>query len=238
MTRRIAAPRGKAPIPKPNYGTSIGHGMEARVYAVPGKPGLVHKLFSLSWISRKYPMGGKLEWITRMTYSPTLAIKDVQPPKYGRHGLLRITPSQWSKITFILTGHSADVIKTARKLGIPTPKVYRPVSVQGKEGQYYVLEISDLRKPGTVLIPGNEIYAHNRKNPITNFDEITEAMFADKKKLNTAGFTEDIGVHEQLGGFVVRINEKTGRAERFLVDTSNMFYSKKLPRAGKKTKGN
>jgi len=222
MPRRKA--RAGRAIPKPNYGEPISGGMESTIYPVPSGQGLVHKVFTSGWISRKYIMGGKLGWITRKAHSMGVEIKDVQPPKYGRFGFTRLSPKLWSKITFILTGHSVDVMQTAKKLEIPVPEIFRQVAVEGKQGNYFVLEMSDLRKEGTMLVPGHRLYEHHRETPIANFRELTNAIFSDKRKLREAGFVEDIGVHDKFGGFIIRIDKETGKGERFLADASNFIF--------------
>ncbi len=214
-------PRRKHDIPKPRYGKAFASGLEAIIRPVIGQRGTVHKIFFPDWITRKYLMGGRLSWISRQAFSPVMAeIRDVQPPPRGRHGFQTLPAEQWKKITFILATHTVYVLKAARKLGIPTPNVFRQVCVMGKTGLFWVVEMSDLRKKGAVIVSGDELEEFHKEKKIANFGQLKKQILADERKMARAGFHHDFS-HRRFGQWVVRIDKKTRIGERFIVDATN-----------------
>ncbi len=206
MKKTRVHPRKPTANPK-RYRGFIDFGLEANVWSF-GK-GLIHKIFRPKWIKKKYVMEGKLRWINTSS-------------------LKRFPPEAWEKITLLLANHSVDVLRTAKSLGIPAPKKFKAVCVKGKKGYYWVVEMSDLRKKGTVLLEGSDLHSFNRKNPIKNFQQLSKLMVEYREKMWKKGFYY-ADSHYSNGEWLIRINKKTGIGELFLVDATNFeaYYPQK-----------
>lgn len=211
---------------RPEYGSPIGGGMEATIFPLAGT-GLVHKVYKSPWVTRNYLMGGSLKWISEKAFSlirDSLNVRDAQPPKIGRHGFAIVPPKEWEKITLIFVNHSMDVVRTARSLGIPTLKKFRPAFIRRKNGGFWVLEMEDLRKNNAEVIAGNELADFNGKTPVANFSELMDSMKENEEKLFKKGFHYD-DKHRFHGGWLIRINRETRRGEIFLFDATNFIYN-------------
>jgi hypothetical protein len=130
--------------------------------------------------------------------------------------------SQFSKITFVLSGMTEDVLNQARTSGIPCPPVAKMVHHPYKE--MFVVEMSDLSKRGHRIVSGNELDLPETKKLIKNADEIKKGIESDKSKLLKLGLKIDSTIHPPDSAWLVRINEKTGVAERFLWDATNLYF--------------
>ena len=206
---------------KPVYGALAGEGVESTIKRLKGRK-LVHKVFRLGWMEKRLSFGGNLGWISKR-YGTMVQDASRDPHLIGRKRLQTIPPNQWKMLTFILAGHSVDVINTARRLGIPTPKVFRSVLVDKK---YYAIEMSDLSKRGTTIIAGHQLNYAQYQRGISNYEELMRQIWGDVEKLGKAGYVES-EKHHPFGGWLIRVNNKTKIAERFLVDATNFVYTKK-----------
>ncbi len=222
----------------PVYGRDIGFGMEGIVKPLTERPGLVHKIFHLDWISRKYPMGGNLRWVSRLAYSPVqIEIRGMQPPKRGGLGLHMIPAKQWEKLTLLMATHSADVLRKAKSLGARVPRVFRPVCVKGKSGFFWVLELSDLRRKDAELFSGEEFYTArfgiDRRSmqdlglpEKLDYRKLKMEMDGFENRLTEQGYHYDIN-HDKYGSWLVRYYPEKNSYELFFVDASNWFYAGK-----------
>lgn len=216
----------KSPVPRSAsssvaYGPPIGSGYEGRVYPLRNNPRLVHKVFDLEFAQRNYAMGGKLRWISRSAYSPVeVTAKDTQPP---RKRFNTIPADQWEKLTLILATHSRFVVKKAKSLGIPVPRVIRPVCVKGNSGHFWAVEMSNLGRKGTIVFSANELDVLSKRIVIENLSWVKGQLENDRERLAALGFHEHR--HAAFAGWFIRYNPKTRLAERFLVDGTNFSYN-------------
>ena len=222
-------PRKRLERKKPVYGTGAMEGVESIVKRLKGRK-LVHKVFRLGWLEKHLDFGGNLRWISER-YGTMMQDARRDSNLMGRKSLHTIPPNQWKMLTFILAGHSVDVINTARRLGIPTPKVFRSVLVDKK---YYAIEMSDLSKRGTTILAGHQLNYAQYQRGISNYEELMRQIWGDTEKLGKAGYVES-SQHLPFGGWLIRVNNKTKIAERFFVDATNFVYIKE-PEIVKKKK--
>ena len=202
----------------------VNSGKEAAIYSRPGT-GVVHKFWRQGWILANYPMfdsKGRLfkQAAKRAAEEFQSQTHDAELRQKKDHVHRGIPIEQFSKITFILSKVSEDIINRARRAGILAPTIARAINHPFKP--LYVLELSDLSKEGHKIISGNELKAEHSRNPIRNFKEIMEAIEKDKAKLGQLGYKEDIENHPINSAWLIRINEKTREAERFLWDATNL----------------
>jgi len=221
---------------KPQYGASIGSGVESVVRPVLNrKEKVVHKVFRLPWISQHYYMGGNINYISRLAHTYTIPIRDMQPPKKGRRGLQTVPREHWEKISFLLAAHSANVAAEVKRLGIKTPKVFRPVSVKGESGHFWVVEMSDLRRKDRVLVEGPAIYDIHKtipNLPPSVQREIAQKMSLLESQITSSGFAYD-DRHKRYGSWLVSINPKTNAYELIFTDATNWRDLRTGPQAPK-----
>ncbi len=206
----------------------IGYGREAALYRKPAAK-VVHKFWRQDWVLAHYPIfrSGK-RYFTRA--ASRAAERFTRADSENRHDLIEkersdvphhgIPIDDFRRITLILSVASQDLIRQARTLGIPTPKVARAIPHPTKP--LYVLEISDLSKKGHSILTGNELYNENKRQRIENYRELLDAIKEDEKKLAERGYVQDLKNHPANSSWIIRINNRTRIAERFFCDVTNM----------------
>jgi len=201
-----------------------GSGMEATIRKVAGHQ-LVHKVFHPGWIERHYPMKGRLRWITQLYRSiATVNAKEVDLTHHKRFGAKSFPHNDWEKMTFILANHSVEVLKAARALGIPTPRSFKAVCVKGEgKGYFWVVEMTDLKKPRTQIIPGDRFKEVNFNSMFGNYQKLLHAMDNYESRLAAKNIVYNNDQHKPGGAWIVQIDEKTGFGKLFLVDATNFF---------------
>lgn len=224
-------PKGQELHPRPvQYGYQrIGYGNEAALYRIPERR-VVHKFWRQEWILAHYPMfdsRGRLfrQMVRRAEgrINPSQSAifqhdTQHQGPQRIYHGL---PVEQFGRITWILSRFSQDLLDQARRNGIPTPRIARTVSHPTKPGMY-VLELSDLSKPKHTIASIHELPEIAHAHPVDNLPEIMRGIQEDKRVLRRLGYEEDRAEHAPGSAWIVRINDRTHRAERFLWDVTNL----------------
>ncbi len=206
----------------------LSKGFEAALYKVKEK-NVVHKFWRQDWILANYPMfaSGKRAFkqasrraAKRFSSSHDALLKeDYSAPHHG------IPIEKFKMITFIMSKTTEDIIKQAGKAGIPVPPVARTVRHPKKD--LYIVELSDLSKPGRTIFSGNEFVRNPGIKPEIK-GRIVELMNNDAEKLFEMGYEQDIETHPVYSAWLVRVDKKTGKAERFLWDPTNLRI---VPRA-------
>ena len=200
----------------------VSAGREAALYRVRGR-GVVHKFWRQDWILANYKMfrnekrafakSAKRAQDRFRTGHDLAPVENTEVPHRG------IPIEQFKKITFIMSKTSEDIINQARKKEIPVPEVARAISHPKKD--LYILELSDLTKKGHTIVSGNEFISMYTKK-VKNAEEIQAGMDQDLKKLKRLGYEQDLDTHPPYSSWLVRINNKTQEAERFLWDPTNL----------------
>lgn len=208
--------------------TKVNSGKEAVLYK-DKKTKHIFKFWRQDWILSTYKM-----YLNGTPVHRRAAIRAARRFDLRDHQIFQTTESkeiphhgiplnQFAQITFVLSGMTEDVLSRAKKLGIPCPSYAKMVHHPTKE--MFVVELSDLSKPGCIIVSANEITSLEIKKGIKNFDEIIEGIESDKKLLASIGLKSDESQHPPLSGWLVRINKKTGVAKRFLWDVTNLSYA-------------
>jgi hypothetical protein len=212
------------PKPRLDEYRLVNQGKEAALYQIPGRR-VVHKFWRQDWILSTYPMFNSSGQIfiraakraAKRFNTSSMADTDRTESKSIAHRGIPL--GQFRRITFVLSHVSQDILNQARAAGIPSPAVARVVPHPTKD--LYVLELTDVSKPGHKIISGND-FVRDYKTRCSNFNAITGGIDEDRKILLKLGYEEDSPNHPPNSAWLVRLNEKTGKAKRFLWDVTNL----------------
>ncbi|MFH1256657.1 MAG: hypothetical protein V1494_05190 [Candidatus Diapherotrites archaeon] len=208
---------------KPEEARFVGLGKEAVIYRLPGK-GVVHKYWRQAWILANYKMldskGLRYEQAARRAqkgFESDMHGHTIEKKGHSFHGL---PIKEFGKITFILSKTTEDILKRAGKVGIPVPRIAE--TILHPKQPLYILKLSDLSKEGCDIISGELLSDPRIQSVISNYSELQRAIRRDTAKLYELGYEQDIDLHPPNSAWLIRINKKTGKAERFLWDATNL----------------
>lgn len=201
----------------PAYKGMAGFGHESFVFRSADRKGFVHKSFVPGWLTNAYTFGGRLSWLNEN--------RRAKGDKRG--GTIR-QPSaeEWNYITFILANHTVDVMGKGRELGIPVPKEFRRVKAFINGEEEWVVEMKDLSLKGHSIHSADKVFKPGPRIRPANLNELREKIEDDIRLLKIRGVVQD-DLHPTYSAWLIRINNKTGLGERFLVDATNLVSKNK-----------